>query len=57
MINFRVDNLDALLEALKEEGVQIDPHRENYDYGRFTWIMDPDGNRVELWEPPKAGKS
>jgi predicted enzyme related to lactoylglutathione lyase len=57
MINYRVDNLDALLEALKEEGVQIDPHREDSDYGRFAWIMDPDGNRIELWEPPKAHKS
>jgi predicted enzyme related to lactoylglutathione lyase len=53
MINYRVDDLDALLEALKQEGVQIDPHREDYDYGRFAWIMDPEGNRVELWEPPK----
>ena len=54
MINYRVDDLDALLQALKEEGVQIDPHREDSDYGRFAWIMDPDGNRIELWEPPKA---
>ena len=54
MINYRVDDLDVLLEALKKEGVQIDPHREDYDYGRFAWIMDPDGNRIELWEPPKG---
>ena len=53
MINYRVDNLDALLEDLKKSGVEIDPHREDYDYGRFAWITDPDGNRVELWEPPK----
>ncbi|MBZ5705786.1 MAG: VOC family protein [Acidobacteriia bacterium] len=53
MINYRVDDLDALLQALKEEGVEIDPHREDYNYGRFAWIMDPDGNRIELWEPPK----
>jgi predicted enzyme related to lactoylglutathione lyase len=53
MINYRVDDLDALLEALKNEGVQIDPKREDYDYGRFAWIMDPEGNRIELWEPPK----
>jgi len=53
MINYRVDDLDALLAALQEEGVQIDPHREDYDYGRFAWIMDPAGNRIELWEPPK----
>jgi predicted enzyme related to lactoylglutathione lyase len=43
--------LDALLEALRAEGVTIDPKRE--DYGRFTWIIDPEGNRIELWEPPK----
>lgn len=53
MINYRVDDLDALLAALKAEGVQVDPHREDYEYGRFAWIMDPDGNRIELWEPPK----
>jgi predicted enzyme related to lactoylglutathione lyase len=53
MINYRVDDLDALLAALKQEGVEIDPHREDYEYGRFAWIMDPEGNRIELWEPPK----
>jgi predicted enzyme related to lactoylglutathione lyase len=53
MINYRVDDLDALLEALKREDAQVDPHREDYDYGRFAWITDPDGNRIELWEPPK----
>jgi predicted enzyme related to lactoylglutathione lyase len=53
MVNYRVDNLDALLEALAREGVEIDPHRENCDYGRFAWILDPEGNRIELWEPPK----
>jgi predicted enzyme related to lactoylglutathione lyase len=54
MINYRVDNLDELLGKLKQAGVTIDPHREDYDYGRFAWILDPDGNRIELWEPPKA---
>ena len=53
MINYRVDDLDALLETLRAEGVEIDPKRENADYGRFAWIMDPEGNRIELWEPPK----
>jgi catechol 2,3-dioxygenase-like lactoylglutathione lyase family enzyme len=53
MLNYRVDDLDALLEALKQEGVEIDPHREDYDYGRFAWITDPEGNRIELWEPPR----
>jgi len=54
MLNYRVDDLDALLEALKGEGVQIDPKREDYDYGRFAWIIDPEGNKIELWEPPKG---
>jgi predicted enzyme related to lactoylglutathione lyase len=51
MINFREDNLDELLAELKKEGVEVDPHREDYDYGRFAWITDPEGNRIELWEP------
>jgi len=53
MINYRVENLDALLEALRAEGVKIEK-REDADYGRFAWIMDPEGNRIELWEPPKG---
>jgi predicted enzyme related to lactoylglutathione lyase len=53
MVNYRVDDLDALLQELQTAGVAIDPHREDYDYGRFAWITDPDGNRIELWEPPK----
>ena len=53
MMNFRVDDLDALLEQLQKAGVEIDPKREDYDYGRFAWIVDPDGNRVELWQPPR----
>jgi predicted enzyme related to lactoylglutathione lyase len=54
MVNYRVDDLDALLEALRAEGVEIDPKREDHDYGRFAWITDPEGNKIELWEPPKA---
>ena len=54
MINYRVADIDALLEVLRQEGVEIDPHREDFDYGRFAWIMDPDGNRLELWEPPEG---
>ena len=52
MINYIVEDLDALLERLQAEGVSIDPKRENFDYGRFAWIYDSDGNKVELWEPP-----
>ncbi len=54
MINFRVENLDALLAELRAAGVQVDDRLEEYDYGRFGWILDPEGNRVELWEPPGA---
>lgn len=53
MLNYRVDNLDALLEDLAKSGIEIDPHKEEADFGRFAWITDPDGNRIELWEPPK----
>jgi predicted enzyme related to lactoylglutathione lyase len=56
MLNYRVDNLDSVLEALRAEGVTVDPKIENTEYGRFGWIMDPEGNRVELWEPPKTSK-
>jgi predicted enzyme related to lactoylglutathione lyase len=52
MMNFRVGNLDALLQLLREEGVTIDPKVEVADYGKFAWIADPEGNRIELWEPP-----
>lgn len=51
MLNYRVADLDALLAVLKDEGVWIDPHREEHDYGRFAWIKDGEGNRVELWQP------
>jgi predicted enzyme related to lactoylglutathione lyase len=51
MVNFRVDDLDELLAQLTDAGVRVDPHREDYDYGRFAWIWDPEGNRVELWQP------
>lgn len=51
MINFRVNNLDELLAQLAAAGVRVDDKREDHEYGRFAWIWDPDGNRVELWEP------
>ncbi len=52
MVNLRVDSLDEMLAQLAAAGVSIDPKREDYPYGRFAWIIDPEGNRVELWEPP-----
>jgi predicted enzyme related to lactoylglutathione lyase len=51
MINYRVENLSGLLKLLKEEGVTIVGKMEEYDYGKFGWILDPDGNKIELWEP------
>jgi len=51
MINYRVENLDALLEALRAEGVKVDDKVEEFDYGKFAWIYDPEGNKIELWEP------
>ncbi|SEF92802.1 hypothetical protein SAMN05421819_1387 [Bryocella elongata] len=51
MINYRVDDLDALLVELAAKAVWIDPKREDAPYGKFAWINDCDGNRVELWQP------
>ena len=52
MINYIVDDLDAILARLESEGVKIDPKRESDEsIGRFAWIYDSDGNRIELWEP------
>lgn len=51
MINFRVDNLDELLAQLKAQGVEQVGEVQDYDYGRFAWIMDPEGNKIELWQP------
>lgn len=57
MFNFRVADLDALLEQLRKEGVTVDDRIEEYEYGRFGWIMDLEGNRVELWEPTQTPPS
>jgi catechol 2,3-dioxygenase-like lactoylglutathione lyase family enzyme len=54
MINYIVDDLDALLDRLKQEGVKIDDKRMNESYGRFAWIYDSDGNKIELWQPVSA---
>lgn len=50
MINFRVEDLDALLIELKKEGVQIVGEVQNFEYGKFAHIMDPEGNKIELWQ-------
>jgi catechol 2,3-dioxygenase-like lactoylglutathione lyase family enzyme len=51
MVNYIVDDMDALLDRLAKEGVRIDPKRQDESYGRFAWIYDPDGNKIELWQP------
>lgn len=53
MINYRVADLHAVLAELRSEGVQVDDKTEESEYGKFGWIMDPDGNRIELWQPPE----
>ena len=52
MINYRVDDLAALLQALRDEGCQVLDKTEDGEYGKFGWVIDPEGNKVELWEPP-----
>jgi predicted enzyme related to lactoylglutathione lyase len=51
MINYRVDNMDDMLEHLKQNGVEIQKGPESHENGKFAWIIDPDGNKLELWEP------
>lgn len=51
MVNYRVQHIDELVKKLKENGVTIVDDIQSYDYGKFVHIMDPDGNKIELWEP------
>ena len=53
MINFRVDDLDALLAQLRADGIDVDDRVDESEYGRFGWLMDPEGTRIELWQPPE----
>lgn len=55
MINYRVDDLDALLKRLEKDGVKIERKHDDTGQGRFAWIRDGEGNLVELWEPPPGG--
>ena len=55
MVNYRVADLVALLKALREEGCNVLDKFDESEYGKFGWVVDPEGNKVELWEPP-AGK-
>lgn len=54
MLNLVVADLDAALAAVRAGGAEVVDDIEEHDYGRFGWFTDPDGNRVELWQPPKA---
>lgn len=51
MINYRVDDMDGMLKRLKDEKVEILKGPESHENGRFAWLLDPEGNKVELWEP------
>ena len=55
MVNYRVENLDDLLAALRAEGCEVEARTDDSEYGKFGWVMDPEGNKVELWQPP-AGR-
>lgn len=52
MVNYRVDDLPALLQALRDEGCNVLDKLEDSEYGKFGWVIDPEGNKVELWQPP-----
>jgi predicted enzyme related to lactoylglutathione lyase len=52
MVNYRVDDLAALLQALRDEGCHVLEKTDDSAYGKFGWVIDPEGNKVELWEPP-----
>jgi predicted enzyme related to lactoylglutathione lyase len=52
MVNYRVADIHALLKALKEEGCTTSEKSDDTEYGKFGWVIDPEGNKVELWEPP-----
>ncbi|NDI98994.1 VOC family protein [Flavobacterium sp. LaA7.5] len=51
MLNLRVEDLDGLMEKLITDGVKADEKRMNESYGKFAWVYDPEGNKIELWEP------
>ena len=54
MLNFRVGDIDAAVDALADAGVRIDENRMDEEYGRFAWVYDPEDNKIELWEPPSG---
>lgn len=56
MINYRVSDLDAMLAQLRAAGVAVDPKVDDNEFGRFGWATDPEGNRIELWQPAATDK-
>ena len=54
MVNYRVEDLAALLKVLREEGCNVLEKTEDSEYGKFGWVMDPEGNKIELWQPPEG---
>jgi predicted enzyme related to lactoylglutathione lyase len=54
MVNYRVEDVHALVKALKEEGCNVLEKIDESDYGKFAWVIDPEGNKVELWQPPQG---
>lgn len=54
MVNYRVADLHTLVKALREEGCNVLEKIEESEYGKFAWVVDPEGNKIELWEPPAA---
>ncbi len=52
MVNYRVENLHSLLAELRNEGCQVTGDVQESEFGKFGWVLDPDGNKIELWEPP-----
>lgn len=54
MVNYRVADLHALLAQLREEGCAVDDKVEESEYGKFGWVIDPEGNKAELWQPPEG---
>ena len=54
MVNYRVDDLHALVNVLRDEGCQVLVKVDDSEYRKFAWVIDPEGNKVELWEPPEG---
>lgn len=57
MVNYVVEDLQAVLAVLRSEGCEVDSKVDESDFGTFGWVMDPEGNRIELWQPPESPAS